>query len=282
MQKIKRLKKKQRVRFIGIFWKMILPIILLILGGILFRTNTRYWNGKDKINVVEQKGDGNVSVKVYDPKLEEMVTLIIPGETEVSVSRNLGVLRLKNVWQLGVNEKIGGDLLAQTVTKNFLFSVFLWRGSDGSTNIPFGDRLLIWIFEKRTKNLQKTEIDLGKSQFVRKLKLSDGEIGYKLPGAISERLTVYFVDNDFVESPPKVYIKDATGTFGVSENVGRAIEVMGGKIVTIERAQTDDSDCLVRGKLAKKIDRVFDCKVDKGTSNFDLEIVLGKSFAKRF
>ena len=69
MQKIKRLKKKQRVRFIGIFWKMILQIILLILGGILFRTNTRYWNGKDKINVVEQKGDGNVSVKVYDPKL---------------------------------------------------------------------------------------------------------------------------------------------------------------------------------------------------------------------
>jgi len=269
MRKIKRL-------------KMFLLVLLVAVFGIIFKLNTRYWNGEDKVNVVEQNSDGGVSVKVYDPKLEEIVTLIIPGETEISVSRNLGILRLKNVWQLSVNEKIGGKLLTQTVTKNFLFPVFLWKGSDGSTNVPFGDRLLIWIFEKRTKNLQKTEIDLGKSQFVRKLKLNDGEIGYKLPGAISERLTVYFVDNDFLVDSPKVYIKDATGTFGVSENVGRVIEVMGGKVVTIEKAQGQDSDCTVWGTLAKKIVRIFDCKVDKRTSNFDLEIVLGKSFAKRF
>jgi hypothetical protein len=281
MRRVKRFKKKQRSRFLGIFIKIILPLILLIIGILSFWFNTRYWNGKDKVAVVEQGSGGDVFVRIYDPVLSEVTTLVIPGETEVSVSRNLGTLRIKNVWQLGVNEKLEGKLLAQTVTKNFLFPVFLWRG-EGLTNVPFGDRFLLWVFEKRAKNLQKSEINLGESQYIKRLKLSDGELGFKLVGDISERLTVYFSDNDFSQKAPGIYIKDKTGSFGVAENVGRVIEVLGGKVTTVEKAEPDDSDCIVSGDFSKKIARVFDCKVQKGSGKFDVEITLGKAFAKRF
>lgn len=267
--------------------KIILPIILIIAAVIAFWINTRFWNGKDKVSVVETSSDGGVRILVYDPELSELVNLVIPGDTEVSVARELGTLRLKNVWQLGLNEKIGGKLLTETITKNFLFPVFLFVGPDGSTNIPFGDRFLMWFFEKRTKNLQETEIDLGKSQFVKKTKLSDGEVGYKIPGSVSERLTVYFADNEMSAALSKVYIKDATGAYGVAENVGRVVEVMGGKIVTIEKAESEDSDCVATGNFAKKITRVFDCKVGKDKFDpdligVDIELILGSQFAKRF
>ena len=282
MRRKKRFEKKQRSRFIGIFLRFIFPIILIAAVGIFFAINTKYWNGNSKISVVEQSGVGDVSVKVYDPVLDEVTTLTIPGDTQVSVSRNLGTLRIKNVWQLGVNEKVGGILLAETVRKNFLFPVFLWRGPQAQTNVPFGDRLLVWYFEKKTKNLQKTEINLGESQYVKRQKLSDGELGYKIVGDISERLTVYFTDPDFSKASPGIYVKDLTGKYGVAEVVGGVIEVMGGKVTTIEKGQADDSDCLVSGVLARKVARIFDCKVAPGKIGNDIEIILGTSFAERF
>lgn len=272
MRKAKKQKKKIKI------W--ILPLLLLILLGVFVRIDTRYWNGKDKINLVQQNGDGSVVVKVYDPSLEEVVALQIPGDTEVSVSRNLGTLRLKNVWQLGINEGLEGKLLTETVTKNFLFPVFLWRGVKGETNLPFGDRLYLKFFDIKTKNSERTEIDLWKSQFLKKMKLTDGETGYKLQGEMSERLTSYFVDEDL--EGKKIYIKDATGISGIGERVGKVIEVMGGKVVTIEKGTLEDSDCVVAGGLSKKVARVFSCKVGKGKTDFDLEIVLGRQFAKRY
>lgn len=272
MRKAKRQKKKIRI------W--VLPLLVLILLGVFIRINTRYWNGKDKIYLVQQNGDGSVTVKVYDPTLEEVIALQIPGDTEVSVSRNLGTLRLKNVWQLGINEGLGGKLLTETVTKNFLFPVFLWRGVEGETNLPLGDRLCLKFFDIKTRNSERTEIDLWKSQFLKKMKLTDGETGYKLQGEMSERLTVYFVNEDL--EGKRIYIKDATGTVGIGERVGEVIEVMGGKVVTIEKAAPEDSDCLVTGDLSKKIARVFSCTVGKGKTDFDLEVVLGRQFAKRY
>lgn len=245
---------------------------------------TKNWDGKNKISVAEVTQSGDISLKVYDPLLNEITTLIIPGETEVSVSRNLGTFRLKNVWQLGINEKVGGKLLTDTIIKNFHFPIYLWRGSNGISNIPFGDRLMIWLFEKKTKNLQRTEIDLGRAQFLRKTKISDGEVGYRIPNSISDRLIIYFSDNEMVADPPKIYIKDATGAFGVAENIGRTLEVMGGKVFTIEKTAAQQLDCEVRGAFAQKIAKIWNCSIGDGTklNNFNLELTLGSNFAKRF
>jgi hypothetical protein len=278
-------KSRNKVKFN--FLKFLVPVVILIIGLLFLKLNTRYWNGLDKLTIVSHIDNGNVSVKIHDPVLGEVTTLIIPGETEVAVSENLGTLRLKNVWQLGENEKIGGKLLTQTVTKNFLFPTFLYKGP-GSTNVPIGDRLLIWIFEQRTKNLQRTEIDLGEAQFFKKTKLSDGENGYRLSGGVSERLIAYFSDNDWQEKEVKIYIQDATGVAGVSDTFGRVLEVMGGKVVTIDKVDKDQNlVCKVIGKDKKvisKVVQIFGCRGEGSpkTDGFDLEIYLGAKFAQKF
>ncbi len=293
-------KEKKNIPFL----RFLIPLAILLLAYLFLKVNTHVWNGRDKVALVYRNASGDVSVSVADPILSEVTTLIIPAETQVDVARNYGTFRIKNVWQLGINEKIGGDLLAETVTRNFLFPVFLWTerptGLDsggtgailkfiffpGGTNIAFGDRLRIGLFSLNLQDSDHNVIDLGKSQFLEKKVLDDGEAGYILSGQISQRLTAYFSDNEIGESNIKVNITDATGTPGVSEKLGEILQVVGGKVVSIDKKSTaDETDCVVTGgntPAVKKIANLFSCKIGSSKSSFDLDIRVGKAFAKRF
>lgn len=296
-------KKKKQKNFYGSVIRVLLPVAI-ILGMFLFiRLNTHFWNGRDKLTLTYRMANGDIGVTVVDPVLGELTTLIIPGDTSVSVARDYGTMRIKNVWQLGINENVGGNLLAESVTRNFLFPVFLWSNSEaynlttgnlagiihfifspGAGNVPFGDRISIGLFALRVDNLGKTEIDLGKSQFLNKKILNDGAPGYVISGPISQRLTAYFSDNQMASVSPTIDIVDATGSYGVADNVGQVLEVMGGKVVSIDRkVDREDFGCVVYGQntdYVKKISRLFSCKEGKNKVNFDLEIDLGSSFTK--
>jgi len=287
---------KRRFLWVFVVAGFLLAVYLLIT------LTTKFWNGRDKFNFVFNRGDGNIEVVVLDPEISEMTILTVPGDTEVEVARNYGTLRLKNVWQLGLNEKVDGDLLAGTVTKNFLFPVFLWSGTDisqpfrfiflpGKTNIPFGDRISAVFFAIKGGRLGKTTIDLAKGQFLRKEILTDGQPGYKASGAVSERLTIYFADKDFSEKGLKIYIKDATGVAGVAEKMGEILEVMGGKVVAVDRQAAEETGCEVLAKeplVAKKIANLFSCSIVRNKTDFvaedgfSVEIKIGKKFAERF
>jgi hypothetical protein len=297
-------KKKEKIRLTGIFFRLIVPVIIVLGAFLYLRFTTHFWNGLDKLAVSYKLSDGDVEVLVLDPKLTEATTLVIPGDTQVDVSRNYGTLRIKNVWQLGVDEKLGGTLLPETITQNFLFPVFLWSDADAqslssgnvsgilhfiflpkSTNISFGDRLSMGLFSIKLQDIGRDNIDLGKSQFLVKRKLSDGIPGYVLNGAPSPLLTVYFSDNIFANSNLKVEITDATGSPGVADQVGQIIEIMGAKVVAVDRENAADTDCVVSGKdqsASRKIADLFSCKVRKGAGDFDIDISLGQQFAKRF
>jgi hypothetical protein len=280
-------KKKAKTKNFGIFAKIFLPLILLSGVLIFFLLNTKYWNGKDKFIFVSRLADGGAEVTVLDPKLDEEINLIIPGETEVLVARNLGTLQLKNVWQLGINEKLGGRLTAETISQNFLFPVFLWRDpSVKISNIPLGDVLLTKIFLLGVKPINKTEVNLGKSQFLIKVRLNDGTNGYRLTGPVPGALTSFFSDNDFGSRAIRIGITDATGRMGVAQKVGEITEVMGGKVVSIDKKGTlPEIDCFVSGKdpkVVRKIANLFSCKVQNQKTDFDVEIKLGEKFSKRF
>jgi hypothetical protein len=244
-----------------------------------------------------QDGDGTIGVTVLDPALTEETTLIIPGNTEVNVARNYGTLKIGNVWQLGHDENLGGSLLAETMTNSFLFPTNLWSNRDLSdvwkfifmakeTNIPFGDRLAAGLFTLRVNGIDKTVIDLGKSQFLHKQTLTDGTPGYVMSGPESSRLTVYFADNSFANENLRFALTDATGQYGVSDGVGAILEVLGGKVVEVDKKAPDDSlDCQVLGQnkdAVNKIANLFDCTEISGNSSFDLEMRMGGKFAKRF
>ena len=286
----KRIARKNKVSSKPLL-KFLVLILIPLVALLLVKFTTKYWNGEDKVSVAVQNGDGSVGVLLFDPALEEETIFTIPAETEVNVSQNLGTIRIKNVWQLGINEGVGGSLLSKTVTKNFFFPVFLWSDetpdsvkfiTTKNSNVPIGDRIRILYFTTRVKNLSKNQIDLGKSQFLTKMKLSDGALGYIIPGAISERLTFYFSDDAFSQKVLRVYLVDATGTFGVAENFGKIIEVMGGKIVTVEKVQKEESECTIWGAekgAIRKISNLFDCKIENKKTDFDVEIKLGSNFS---
>ena len=131
---------------------------------------------------------------------------------------------------------------------------------------------------------------MGKNQFLVKQKLNDSQMGYVLAGNVSQRLTIYFADGNFESgttsgSSLRVAIGDATGVPGVADKVGAIIEVMGGKVVSINKKEAADTDCTVSGSnpmAVKKVASIFSCKVSTENGNFDLEIDLGQKFAKRF
>ncbi len=297
-------KRKKEIKKNSLFLKLLIPICLVAAVFIILKMSTRSWNGTNKIPLVYREDAGNVVVTVLDPKLLEITTLIIPGNTEVAVARNYGTLQIKNVWQLGVNEKIGGNLLAETITQNFLFPTTLWsEGNPGienrdlgklinfifgskETNIPLGDRIQIVAFSLKIQDFGRSNIDLGKSQFLDKKKLSDGQIGYVLVGPMSQRLTIYFSDNEIGNMDVKVNITDATGKVGVSERLGEILQVIGGKVVSVDRKTTvEDIDCVItglNGLTVKKISKLFSCRVGSNQTSFDLDIRVGSQFAKRF
>jgi hypothetical protein len=275
---------------LGIIVKPLIFLLVLLLGFLFIKLNTKYWDGEGKVSVVVPKASGEVAVILLDPELSEETEFVIPAETEVEVSQNLGVIRIKNVRQLGINEGIGGTLLPKTILKSFLFPVYLWSDqtpdnlkfiTTRNSNIPIGDKIAMMLFTKKIKNLDSSSIDLGKSQFLTKTKLSDGTVGYKIPGEVSQRLTFYFSDNEFSEKGTRVYIKDASGTFGVAEKVGNIVEVMGAKVVSLEKVETSEIECAIGGKDKEaivKISRLFDCKLNKSETEFDVEITLGSKF----
>lgn len=300
----KEIERKNKTRKLGKL--IILIIVLTFVLSVLFNffKTPHFWNGRDKISLVVQKTTGDVSVIVFDPRLGEEIILNIPSNTEVDVAENLGRLTIKNVWKLGQVQKIGGRILSETVTKNFLFPCYLWSDAKaeslikpslfgildfvfrkGSSNLSFSDRVSLAFFSLKTKDINKSEVDLGKSQFLKKGKISDGSLGFFLSGEVLQRLTANFSDYGFSDRTVRIFVKDYTGSPGVSDRVGQILEVMGGKVVSIEKLSLADEDCAVSGgdlDLITKVSRLFSCKTSISGGKDEIELILGSKFAKRF
>lgn len=266
--------------------KLLIPALIVItaISVYIFIRNSS-WNSKDKFSYFSLEDNGSVSVFVLDPKLGEKTKITIPGDTEVSVSRNYGLLRIKNVWQLGINEKLGGKLMAETITKNFQFPVIYWWNKVDS-NLHTIDKIKLTLFMKKINSIDENDIDMAKSQYLKKVKLADGDDGYKLMGTMSTRLTAYFSDTYLEDKNIRISIVDSTGKPGIAESLGATLEVIGGKVVAIEKKSVDtDFDCNVTGKDSRAVNNVinyFNCKKVSDNSNFDLEVRIGQKFASRF
>lgn len=262
---------------------LILAVFFSALGFIFLKG--RYWNGEDKLIYVSGGKNYDVNIVILDPHLGEITTINIPGSTEVNVSRNYGQMQLKNVYQLGINEKIGSRLLVETIMKNFSFPVILyWDSKD--TNIPFSDRIRATFFIKKVSDINKSNIDLQKSQYVKKAVLADGSDGFKISDFLSPRLTSLFSDNTITPLNLRIKISDYTGGTSSSNEIASILEVLGGKVVSIEKGSKKDFNCLVEGKniiAVEKVIDLFDCKKNiQKSDGFDLEISLGDKFSSKF
>lgn len=285
--------------------KKVFVLLFAFVFFLLITLRTRLWDATTKLALVVNRQDA-VLVYIFDKGLEEITTITIPNSTQVEVSRQLGTWQLGSVWKLGQNEDLGGKLLAETITRHFKLPVFAWADGQAEgfikggpfslvkavifpyqTNLLIGDRLKIGIFSLRVSEFARDEIDFSKSSFIKKTTLVGGEEGYVLSGKIPTKITSLFSDPQILEKQAKVAIVDATGSYGLAEEFGQLVEVMGAKVVAIKDREEEDFDCQVYSedkKLSEKFTDAFDCEsnVEVEEGNFDLVIKLGKKFWRRF
>jgi len=286
--------------------KYLLIALVLISGVFIFiKTQTRVWNGSDKLSIAIYDGQ-RIVISTFDPKVDEITNIFIPGETQVDSSRELGTFRIKNIWQLAENEKIGGILLSETVTKNFKFPVISWSDSSAmayssgevvqiigaslkpfATNLGIGDKLALALFSLRVKNTNRVEIDLTETGYLKASRLIDKEGGYLIAGRPPQQVASIFADPEISEESVRIAIINETGESSDPESVAQILEVIGGKVSSLTKGEVQDYDCEILGEdkdTINKLAKVLGCEVKNKPpeGNFDLEVRMGKRFAQRF
>ncbi len=302
----KRAKQKARRNGKNSYRKLLFILLVPLLIFLLVTFQTRFWKSSAKTCLVISKESGEVVISVFDPGLEKITNIIIPKNTEVDVARQLGRWKLGSVRELGENEDLEGKLLAETIVKHFKLPVAAWADGPAlgfaegdilgivkasllpyKTNLGIGDKLKLGLFSIRIKNLKRENIDFSEDNILKKVTLIGGEEGYILAGRLPNYIVALFSNPNISSEGATVVILDVTGKANVAEEVGEVVEVMGVKLANIKKEEAVDFDCEVKGKnkeLLEGISQVFFCKKLKALpeGNFDLEIKIGREFARRY
>src|SRR3990170_2738048 len=273
------------------FIRIILAVVLIAGAFFFLSFQTRFWDAKSKLTLATNTKEGDIIVSSFDPQTASVTNIFIPASTQVNVSRQLGSWRAKSIWQLGLNEKLSGALLRETVVKNFYLPIVAWGDAPAlafsqgdflgiaramvlpfKTNLKVGDKIKLGIFALSVKNPKRTDLDLRQGNYLKKARLTDGEEGYIPTGAGLEKLIIYFADS---------------GGSRVAQEVGKTIEMIGAKVSSLSKVEQEDTDCQVAGKdkrLVELISAVFSCQKVKGepSGNFDAQVKLGKGFIGRY
>ena len=299
---IKKNSKKKKIRI-----KTFLGFIILVFIIAAYISISSDYKGSDKVTVAIVNENGDIQVSTFDWQVEEITNISIPATTQVQLARQLGVLQIKNVWKLGFNEGLQGQLLTETLTRHLKFPVVVWadkqalglaQGNIASlikavfmpykTNLKIGDRLRIATFSLGVHSSKRVDVNLANTTYLKKVRLIDGEEGYVIFGSFPDQLRVIFSDPNIARGNTKVIIKDSTGSLDIANDLGEVVEILGAKVISIDKEDADDSDCTVRSSqkdVAVIFSRLFSCENDlKGEKegSADAVILIGREFAERF
>lgn len=296
--------KTARGKHAGIV-KLIIGALLIIAVAVIFFLRSGSWDGKSKLSVVINNRD-KVVIATFDPVNDQIANITIPAETQVVVSRQMGTWKLGSIWQLGDNEDLGGQLLAETVTNYFTMPVYSWAdapalGFTGNSfsenlkalitpyksNLGLSDRVRLALFAASVKNPDIETIDLSETSALSRSQLKEGSVGYIFSGNLPSKLLLVFSDHELASENLRVSIVDETGGSSAAQNAGEVVQVLGAKVTAIDYKDEAELDCVIRGKKSLsliKISKIFGCSADSNLpeGNFDLQLILGKAFADRF
>lgn len=299
--------QKQNVKKLDrykLFTRFALFFLVLLLLYSFVNSSTLFWNGKSKLSIVVDEGN-DVSVLTFDPANDSLTHIIIPGDTEVMVARELGRWRLKNVGKLGKSENLEGLLTAETLTKYFKFPTYAWASQEAlgfykgdlasrfsavfspyKTNLGMGDKFKLLYFSFYVKNFKKEEIDLSDTRYLKDSVLTDGESGYVLSGSIPGSIAAIFADPYVVQDNGRAKIIDKTKRGVVGEKLGEVVEVMGFKVLSVSQESSDDMDCTVSGvnMIAREtVSKIFGCEeVESDSNDLGIIITVGEGFEDRY
>lgn len=303
-------------RFVGgshLFGKPINLLKIIIISILVFLFLWSILNiskaGKERKILLAIAGGESFRIASFDFDSKEIMFIEIPSNVEVEVAHNLGNWELSSVWSLGENEKIGGGrLLVETLRNNFFAPVFFWTSEKGNSllggnyldrfsfpflerksNLNFFQKIRLAIFSARFKESELTRINLSQTSFLQSAKLKTGKDGYLIKGVLPEDLLWVYADPLFLKNKVFVSVVNESGGSLLVSKVGKIIESMGGKILSVENQNITDSDCEVYSSnytLAQKIALVFSCRPqesrDYKTQDGEIILKIGKKFRDRF
>lgn len=261
--------QKSKVKAI-IFW---LSVLLLTPCSLLFTFWWfQGWNGTDPLNVVISS-DTRLFVLAIRPKERKAVEVEISPQTMITVL-NHGTWQARALWELSkltsdsqVLGSVGWDLLEVPVDSSLRITD--WRGVKTSlvafrteelkaiADIPQIIRV-IW-FVRGLKEHQFEHIDLSgvsKARLIvdpsgEELVLVDSEL-------IAPLVSQWFEVSEFRQSGLAVAVRNATGTLGAGNRLGRQLEHSGLRVVAVaskegNQAVVVKSKELMKHPIVKKI-----------------------------
>lgn len=281
---------------------------VFLVAFLAFSLRTQVWDGKSRVSVAIENGTDGVVLAVLDPVSEQIISYSIPAATEVEAARQLGVWQIGSLWKLGQDEKVGGNLLSNTITKSlhlpteayasksalgiiqggvFESIISAIRVSSSSTNLTLGDRIRMAIFSSRLGSKNKIDIDMVDTGYLMEKRLPTGEDGFVVRNTTPSSLVKVFADSDVSKEQARIRLTEETMGGSLSRPITDVIETLGGKILSLERHDVSATDCEIWGtadKTIEKIAGVFSCKVvhKELTASFNVEMVVGADFEKRF
>jgi len=285
----RRKKQKQKIRFEK--RRIVIAILLTLIVGLVALFLKVISAGEDVFAVAVAKDNGDVEVLMADFTKPEVYSVRVPAGTEVNLAMQRGVLRASSIWRLIKSENLPGQLLADTIMRTFYIPVDYWADEEavsslfsGTSDMPFPLRVRLLT---AVKSSNVTFLDLSETTYFTKLKLADGESGFRVNGTLPLTVASIAADGRISGVQTAVLIKNRTGrpSYMLSPAVS-VFEVLGGKVAPLLTGDEEGIGCTVKAEkpqIRKRVATVFNCKEMPGTpDSFDIEVVFGKLFLDRF
>lgn len=260
--------------------RVLLGVALVIGVFLVFFIREMVVRGPDNFSIVYPEENGSIKLMLYDLANERSVKLDIPGDVEVNLAMGRGILRAKNVKRLIDSENLPGQLLADTIMKTLRLPVDYWSG-----DVPLSAKIAI--IAHNLRGSREDQISLENSPYLLKTKLIDGEEGYKVSGSLTLSLVSLFSDPSISKNQTAVRLVNRTGDNAYDlSHVVEVLEVLGAKPVPPLKEDPLDADCVVKANDAytrARVASIFNCSEDPSPPEaFDIELILGSHFSKRF
>ncbi len=254
----------------------------------------------EKGNLVLVAPDKSGAVTVYTLRPGSLTLLTIPKDVVMVTGRGLGEWPAESIWKLGHGERVGGSLLASTITRSFSIPVTSW-GAEAANGIvgTLAQKLsfVLTPFETNLSFAHKLQIawqvsQLSQADIVKRDAKQIGLVtvdsnGVPRPKSGTESiLASIFATTNMPKGIVTVGVVDATG--GGTRAVpllSQVLSVLGMKVVSVEKQTAEEFGCEVTGEktTTQLVSRVFGCAyAGTDTKGFDVIVTVGKAFEQQY
>lgn len=297
-----------------LFWLAVIFFIGFLAFKLYSAWQNRVWMGA-RITIIVAAREAP-RVYSYNPENQSLTTFEIPKNTQLDASGGYGTWLVGSLWDLGSQEKVGGEILKNSVQKSLGIPVDGWMDSRGGilfdsgkfgflgalgqvfqmrgikTNLTIFDKFNLLLSVGRVGRFSRTDISLLKKNVIERRKLSDGVEGYLvIPERTTTALDVLRDDRIFSEMKT-IKISNATQKSGLGGEVSRVVSVMGLRVIdTGSIGEEHDGTCILIGEeedmkslAAQRVAQIYGCQkvFRKPAGAADLEFVIGEGFLTEF